>query len=130
MRTSRCILYTALGTVLCLLYVFQQTEIVKLGYRIHATGKVLETAVDHKTMLEYTLSTLESPRNLDQNLILKNDGFEMAQGFRLVKVDTAGAGISPMTRPKMASRPRGTIFSRLAFQSLFASRQAEAKTLK
>ena len=42
MRTSRCILYTAVVTVLSLFYVFQQTEIVKLGYKITRAENVLE----------------------------------------------------------------------------------------
>ena len=130
MRTSRCILYTAVTTILCLLYVFQQTEIVKLGYKITVVQKVLETSLDRKTMLEYALSKLESPQNLDSNLFLKNDGFEMAQSFKLVKVGSVGRASE--TFAKVGNGPEGRLaaLKRLAFSSLFASRQAEAKTVK
>lgn len=132
MRTSRCILYTALGTVLCLFYVFQQTEIVKLAYKITATEKILESALDKKTSLEYTLSSLESPLSLDKNLFLKNNGFEMAGKYKLVKVDkvpTSARGSSVKVAAVKTSN-RGVLFKRLAFSAIFASKQAEAKTVK
>ncbi len=130
MRTSRCILYTAVGTVLCLLYVFQQTEIVKMAYRITSAEKILEASLDRKTALEYTLSTLESPLNLDKNLFLKEDGFEVAGKFKLVKVIAHGK-VSGGVRAVPAAAPSGfASFKRLAMSFLFASKQAEAKTVK
>ena len=128
MRTSRCILYTAVGTVLSLLYVFQQTEIVKLGYKVTRTEKVLEATLDRKTSLEYTLSSLESSQNLDKNLFFQNSGFEMAQEYKFVRVSPAqkkGVAVTKATQQTQRS-----IFKRLALSSLFASRQAEAKTIK
>ena len=108
------------------MYVFQQTEIVKLGYQITSTEKILEAALDRKTSLEYTLSSLESPLSLDKNLFLKNEGFEMAKDCKLVKLGpaaktfaTAGAHPAPVSRLKQ-----------LASQMLFANKQAEAKTVK
>lgn len=132
MRTSRCILYTALGTVLCLFYVFQQTEIVKLAYKITSTEKILENALDKKTSLEYTLSSLESPLSLDKNLFLKNNGFEMAGKYKLVKVgkDKALAKGLPAKVVAVKTSNRGVLFKRLAFSNIFASKQAEAKTVK
>lgn len=130
MRTSRCILYTAVGTVLSLLYVFQQTEVVKLGYKITAAESVLEAASDRKTALEYSLSSAESPFSLDKNLFLKEDSFEMAGKFRLVKV------VSPKTlesRVRVASLPSvsgAARLKRLAYAILSAGKQAEAKTVK
>ncbi|MFH0941334.1 MAG: hypothetical protein V1840_05725 [Candidatus Omnitrophota bacterium] len=132
MRTSRCILYTALGTVLCLFYVFQQTEIVKLAYRITSTEKILESALDKKTSFEYTLSSLESPLSLDKNLFLKNNGFEMAGKYKLVKVDNVNTSAkgSPVKVAAVKTSNRGVLFKRLAFSAIFASKQAEAKTVK
>lgn len=129
MRTSRSILFTALGTVLSLLYVFQQTEIVKLGYKITSAQNVLEQCFDRKTSLEYTVFSLESPFNLDKSLLLQKDGFEMPQTYKLVKVgpakNVAGARVKTA---RSASRTAG--IRRLAFLSLFADKQAEAKTIK
>jgi hypothetical protein len=128
MRTSRLIFYTVLGTLAGLLCVFQQTEIVKLGYKITATEKVLQAACDRKTALEYTLSSLESPSHLDKTLLLQDNRFEMAQRYKMVKVyRPAGQGV--VSRVALA-RPNGNSLKRFAFQSLFASKQAEAKTVK
>ena len=129
MRTSRCILYTALVTGLCLVYVFLQTEVVKLGYRITIAQKALDSCLDRKKTLDFTLSTLESPLNLDKNL-LKDQRYEMAKDYRLVKLSSPHrAGTTSMTL-RAISEARESIFKRLAWQNLFASRQAEAKTIK
>jgi hypothetical protein len=128
MRTSRLIFYAFLGTVAGLFYVFQQTEIVKLGYKITSTEKILQTALDRKTSLEYTLSSLESPSHLDKTLFLQDNRFEIAQRYKLVKVHRPAApGI--VSRVAQA-RPKRNMFNRFAFQSLFASKQAEAKTIR
>ena len=126
MRTSRCILYTALGTLLCLLYVFEQTEIVKLGYRVRSAEKVLEACIDKKIALEYTLSSLESPVNIDKSLFLKGDGFEMARQYKLVKLEPKKSS-SGFSVAKLAQK---SVFKRLAFASWFSAGSAEAKTVK
>jgi hypothetical protein len=128
MRTSRLIFYTLLGTLAGLFYVFQQTEIVKLGYQITSTEKVLQAALDRKTALEYTLSSLESPSHLDKTLLLQDNRFEMAQRYKMVKVyRPASYGI---TTRVASARPHANSFKRFAFQALFSSKQAEAKTIR
>lgn len=126
MRTSRWILYTTLGTALCLLYVFQQTEIVKLGYRITSAEKILSASLDRKTSLQYILSSLESPLSIDKNLFLNKDGFEMAGKYLLVKVvskaNPSGIGVT--------AQKKESLFKRLALQTLLAGKQAEARTIK
>lgn len=125
MRTSRCIFYTLLATMLALLYVGQQTEIVKLGYRIHQAERVLEALRDKKTSLEFTLSSLESPLHLDKSLFLNNNDFEMAQSFKLVKV-------APKVQPALYAQAsqRRTVLQRLAKLGIFEARQAQAQTTK
>ena len=131
MRTSRSIFYTVLGTVLCLLYVFQQTEIVKLGYKITRAQKILQASLDRKTTLEYTFSSLESPSNLDKSLFLKNDGFEIAQKYKFVKVGSGSKSHLILAKAKPVSRASQKLsWKRLALGTLFASKQAEAKTIK
>jgi hypothetical protein len=129
MRTSRCILYTAIVTILSLLYVFQQTEIVKLGYKMTRAEQVLESMSDHKTSLEFTLSRLESPLNLDKNLFLHNNEYEMAQSFKLVKVAPKHRG-SHATVVAKATSPERSLLKRLAMHNIFAAKPAEAKTVK
>lgn len=125
MRTSRCIFYTALVTGFCLLYVFLQTEVVKLGYRITVAQKNLETCLDRKEALAFTLATLESPLSLDKNL-LKDKPYEIAKDYRLVKL-TADVSSKQVKNGRVT---KDSLFKRLAWQNLFASRQAEARTIK
>lgn len=127
MRMSRSVLYTAFGTVFCLFYVFLQTEAVKLGYEITRAQNVLEVSLDRKTSFEYMLSSLESPLSLEKNLFSENQQFEIAQTYRMVKV---GGTPKDMTPVGVESPAQGSIFMRLAWNSLFASRSAEAKTIK
>jgi hypothetical protein len=128
MKTARCLLTTGLATVIGLLYVFQQTEVVKLGYQITAQEKELEVAQDRRTALEYTLSTLESPVSIEQNFMLPNGSFEMPRTFRLVKIEepasTSAAALS------VAASSTSSGWRRFAFHSLFSARQAEARPVK
>ena len=87
MKTTRCLCVTGLVTVFSLLYVFQQTEVVKLGYKITAEEKRLEEAQDRRTSLEFTLSTIQSPISIEENFMVPSGGFEMPHAFRLVKVE-------------------------------------------
>lgn len=128
MRTSRYILYTALLTVFSLLYVFQQTEITKAGYKITEAQQASEACLDHGTVLEYTLSALESPVNFDKNLFFKKDQFELASGYMLVKIApiTGAAAQASVLAPGPFSLP----LKRLALKSWFAAKEAQAKTIK
>ncbi|MFH0877281.1 MAG: hypothetical protein V1863_03565 [Candidatus Omnitrophota bacterium] len=129
MRTSRSILYTALGTVFSLMYVFEQTEIVKMGYRITLAQKVLEQYLDRHTSLTYTVSSLESPLNLDKGLLSDKDGFEMPRAYRLVKLEPSQN--APTQSPQSAApKGFGAGLKRLALLSLFADKQVEAKPVK
>ena len=100
---------------------------MKIGYEITRAQSVLETCLDRKTSLEYTLSSLESPLNFEKNLFQEKQGFEMAQTCKLVKV---GGEPKDMTSQVAEPAVKGSIFMRLAWNSLFASRSAEAKTVK
>jgi len=113
------------------LYVFQQTEIIKFGYKITSAQKILQASLDRKTTLEYTLSSLESPSNLDKNLFLKNDGFEIAQKYKFVKMGAGSKNHLMLAKAKPVSRTGQRLsWKRLALQTLFANKQAEAKTIK
>ncbi len=127
MKTTRCLVLTGLVTVLCLLYVFQQTQVLKLAYRITAEEQKLEAAQDRRTALEFALSTLESPVSIEQNFMLPNGSFEMPSAFRLVKVERPAASAAALN---VATSSTSSGWRRFAFRSLFSARQAEARTVK
>ena len=128
MKTTRCLCVMGLVTVFSLLYVFQQTEVVKLGYRITAEEKRLEAAQDRRTSLEFTLSTLQSPVSIEENFMVPSGSFEMPRAFRLVRIeepaDTTAAALN------VATSSRSTGWRRFALSALFSARQAEARTVK
>ena len=128
MRTTRYLFTTALVTVLGLLYVFQQTQVIQLGYRITAEERRLEEAQDRRTALEFTLSTLESPVSIEQNFMLPNGSFEMPSALRLVKVEVPAAASAAALSVATSSTSSG--WRRFAFHSLFSARPAEARTVK
>lgn len=128
MRTARCLFITGLVTALGLLYVFQQTQVLTLAYRIAAEEQKLQAAQDRRTALEFTLSTLESPVSIEQNFMLPNGSFEMPAAFRLVKVEAPAAVSAAALSVAASSTSSG--WRRFAFRSLFSARQAEARTVK
>ncbi|MGE5280628.1 MAG: hypothetical protein ACM3L6_07800 [Deltaproteobacteria bacterium] len=128
MKTSWCLTALAGVTALCLLYVFQQTEVVKLGYRITTEEKKLEAAQDRHTSLEFSLSRLQSPVSIEQNFIVPSGSFEMPAAFRLVKVAVPPAAPAAALNVAVSSGSSG--WRRFALRSLFSTRQAEARTVK
>jgi len=126
MKTTRCLAITGLVTVLGLLYVFQQTQVLKLAYRITAEEQKLEAAQDRRTALEFALSTLESPVSIERNFMLPNGSFEMPSAFRLVKLERP-ASAAALSVATSSTSPGWRHF---AFRSLFSARQAEARTVK
>ena len=128
MKTTRCLAIMGGVTVLSLLYVFQQTEVVKLGYQITAQEKKLESAMDRRTSLEFALSTLQSPVSIEENFVVPSGSFEMPQAFRLVKLDQP-ANASP-TALNVATSSGSSGWRRFALSSLFSARRAEARTVK
>jgi hypothetical protein len=130
MRTSKWLLYIAIGTSLCLMYVYQQIEIVKFGYKIDRAQKALEVCLDRKTSLEYIVSSLESPSNIDKSLLLKDNAYEMPATYKLVKLAPRVKEAGIFAKRALPSGSSKQSLRRLAFQTFFGSKQAEAKTIK
>ena len=58
-------------TFAALVYVHQQVELVKLSYEIDCKEKKLKEMLDHKGILRYNISNLESPSRLERALLEK-----------------------------------------------------------
>ncbi len=71
MRLFRHIISIGIITLAALVYVHQQIELVKLGYEIDCKEKKLKEMVDHKEILRYNISNLESPSRLENALSSK-----------------------------------------------------------
>lgn len=72
----RTISFITFATVVALIYVHQQVELVKLSYAIGCKEKKLKEMLDRNDGLGYNIENLEDPSRLEQILLAKN--MEMA----------------------------------------------------
>jgi hypothetical protein len=120
MKPSRFLLIAVSITFTSCLYVSQQTEILRLAYVGQKKKAAFEDLLDKIGLLRY---------NLEQSISLvriggsasKTTGFRMPDDYRLVRVSSQGAGISPKEKePRRVS---------MAYRLFGIKRQAEAKTI-
>lgn len=71
MRFFKLITGIAFITLLALLYVHQQVEMVKLSYAIEYKESLLKDVLDRNDGLGYNIGNLESPSRLEQVLLAK-----------------------------------------------------------
>lgn len=87
MSLSRFLAAAVLVTSLTLVYVRQQVELVKLGYRIEAQRKSFAEVLDHNTFLRYNVVALRSPQNLQRQFLLTGlEEFHIVEGQQVVRV--------------------------------------------
>ena len=122
MNIKRFLICISIVTVLCLLYIHQQTQIIKLAYEGKKKLDTLSELIDKKDILVYNIDVLQSMPNINLNLLSKQNDFEIAKEFRIVKLNEAETTIG-----KFRLKP---IFGRLlSFRLPWLERQAEAKTI-
>ncbi len=68
MRIFKFITSMAVITLISLVYVHQQVELVKLSYAIEHKEKKIKDALDRKDALSYNIENLESPARLERVL--------------------------------------------------------------
>ena len=68
MRLFKYITLLGIVTLVALVYVHQQVELVKLSYEIDCKEKKLKEMLDRKGILRYNISNLESPSRLEKVL--------------------------------------------------------------
>ncbi|MDP3730448.1 MAG: hypothetical protein Q8R14_02860 [Candidatus Omnitrophota bacterium] len=69
MRLFKYIALLGIITLIALVYVHQQVELVKLSYEIDCKEKKLKEMLDRKGVLRYNISNLESPSRLEKVLL-------------------------------------------------------------
>ena len=72
LRIFRSITSIMIITLLALVYVHQQVELVKLSYAIDYKERKLEHMLDQKDALGYNIKELENPSRLEKILLSKN----------------------------------------------------------
>ena len=71
MRAFRITVMIVGVTLISLLYVHQQVELVKISYAIELKEKALKDILDHNEGLGYNIDNLESPSRLEEALLAK-----------------------------------------------------------
>ena len=94
MRLFKSIASIMAVTLVALVYVHQQVELVKLSYSIETKEKNLKVLLDHKDRLDYTINNLEAPSRLEKILISKNIDVAFPGRYNVVKVAKAAPGSS------------------------------------
>jgi hypothetical protein len=86
MRVLKRVLCIGFVTLVALVYVHQQVELVKLSYTIGCKEKALKDGLDRNADLSYTIENLEDPSRLEQVLLAKNIDVTMPRHGNIVRV--------------------------------------------
>ena len=121
MRVSRFLSTVSFITIFCLLYVYQQTEIVRLAYAGQKQMAVLDELAEKNSVLRYTIERNASLVHIGDKISLGSD-LQMPDSYRLVKF-----ALPRDTNRQLAARPAASenIFSRF----FSVKTEAQAKTI-
>ncbi|MCM8780627.1 MAG: hypothetical protein NC908_01710 [Candidatus Omnitrophica bacterium] len=117
MRLYAILLLIISITALSILYVYQQTEIFRLGYLGHKKITELQELVDKNIILRYNLKKSASLINLADKVCDSSD-YEIPLGYWLVRLPIPKENLKGASQPEKAN-----IVSRL----IGIKRQAEAR---
>ena len=86
--------------MVALLYVSQQTALVRLSYDIKSKDKMYSDLLDRSKILLYNVRQLESPERLERTLLAKQMNFEVPSRERVILVSsgTGETGAKNITR--------------------------------
>jgi len=122
MKFSKFISLTTFLTCLCLLYVYQQTEIFHLAYIGQKKSSVFHESLDKNAMLRYNINKNTSLVLIDSR-ISGYANFEMPDSYRVVKL------AYPEGDLRVANQSRPSKLKTLATSLFGIKTQAEARTI-
>jgi hypothetical protein len=128
MKLFKTLTYMSLVTLIALIYVHQQVELVKLSYSINNKEKMLKVMLDRKDRLGYNVYNLEAPSRLESVLLSKNVDIAFPKRSNVVKVAKVGQNAeSEKIIRNSALEGKFNFFGILEFFSPRAEAQAEEK---
>jgi len=86
MKLLKSLTLISIITLVALIYVHQQVELVKLSYSIEHKEKRLKDMLDRKNSLGYNIDNLEAPLRLEQALLSKNVDIAFPRRANVVKI--------------------------------------------
>jgi hypothetical protein len=89
MKVYRFLMITASVTAVALVYVTQQTSLIRLSYDIKAKDQAYSELLDRSKILLYNVRQLESPARLEKTLLAKNFKMEVPSRERLILLSSA-----------------------------------------
>ncbi len=128
MRVYKFLTTTTIITAAALMYVSQQTALIRLSYDIKERERSYSELLDRGKILLYNVKQLESPARLEKVLLAKNMKFEVPSKEQVI---FASASLLPGSS-KEVKKPIG-VFGKLrqAVASIFVlGPEAEAKPIK
>jgi len=120
MRLSKFLSTVIFVTCLCLLYVYQQTEIFRLAYVGQKKEARFQDSLDKNSILRYNINNKASLVRIGDKISGYAD-FQMPDSYRLVRLMPSRERL----KPSQESANRQTLLSRF----FGVKRQAEAKTV-
>lgn len=126
LRRAQFILSIVTITAASVVYVHQQTELVKLSYAIEEKEKRVKEMLDHKEILGYNVLNLEDPSRLEKVLLAKKVEVEFPKKNQIVRLANIPVDMNARTRVTSAVVEKKTnafgIFELLGLRS-----EAQAK---
>jgi hypothetical protein len=120
MRLNKFLSLITFITFFSVLYVYQQSEIIRLAYAGQKQHVVFQDLLDKNSILRYNIERNASLVNITSSLSNQSD-FQMPDKYQLVKLVPTSTGVT-FTE---ASGSRQNLLSRI----FGLNRQAEAKTV-
>ena len=93
-------------TLVALLYVHQQVQLVKIGYKIEANERDVTSLLDQNKTLMYNITKLKSPVYLEKKFLASTKEFNIPQQWQVVELTTPRAEKEPI---KIAQVKKGPI---------------------
>jgi len=100
MNAYKFLMTTVIVTMVALLYVNQQTALVRLSYDIKTKEKAYTDLLDRNKILLYNVRQLESPARLERTLLAKQMKLEVPSRDRVILVSAGPeeSGTKDITR--------------------------------
>ena len=100
MRVHKFSICLISATLLALLYVHQQIQLVKISYEIESNEKEIVTLLDQHKTLMYNNTKLKSPVDLERNFLADKEEFGISQQWKVVEVMVPKVNKEPVIMAK------------------------------
>ncbi|MFH0763774.1 MAG: hypothetical protein V1927_02065 [Candidatus Omnitrophota bacterium] len=128
MKLLKSLTLISVVTMVALIYVHQQVELVKLSYSIEHKEKKVKDMLDRRERLGYNINNLEAPYRLEQALLSGNVDIAFPMRANVVKI--AGLRHNPRNDERIRSsglERKFNLFGIIEFLSPRAEAQARER---